>query len=58
MHIQNIIKNKLGLIISLFIHVLIFLLPVSMLVSPMLSQEIELFVLNDEKPEPVKKAYP
>ncbi len=58
MLIEKITKNKSGLIISLFIHVLILLLPISMLVSPMLSQEIELFVLNDEKPQPVKKHIP
>lgn len=51
-------KNKSGLIISVFIHVLILLVPISMLVSPMLSEEIEIFVLNDEKPPPVKKVKP
>lgn len=51
----SLLKNKLGLIISVFIHILILLLPVSILVSPMLSKEIELFVIGDEKPPPVKK---
>ncbi len=58
MHIQNIIKNKLGLILSILIHILILVLPVSMLVTPMLSQEIELFVLDEEKPQPMKKHLP
>jgi len=53
MYINEIInKNKSGLIISICIHVLIFCIPFSLIVSPVLQKEIELFVFSDEKPSP------
>ena len=45
-----VIRNKLGLILSIFVHIMILLVPFSMLVSPKISKEIELFVITDEKP--------
>jgi protein TonB len=51
MYINEIInKNKSGLIISICIHMLIFFIPFSLMVSPVLQKEIELFVFSDEKP--------
>lgn len=51
MNIQGIIsKNKYGFLISIFIHTLILLLPFTLMVSPVIQKEIELFVLSDEKP--------
>lgn len=56
--ITSIANNKLGLIISILIHVLLLLIPISMIVSPIISKEIELFVLSDEKPPVHKKIAP
>ncbi len=56
--VTSIANNKLGLIISILIHVLILLIPISMIVSPIISKEIELFVLSDEKPPVHKKIMP
>jgi len=54
----NIMNNKLGLIVSILIHVLILLIPISIMVSPMISKEIELFVLSEEKPPVQNKPKP
>lgn len=55
---SSIANNKLGLLISILAHIIILLIPVSMMVSPEISKEIELFVLSEEKPPVEKKIVP
>ncbi len=52
---QEVMGSQYGTIISIFIHMLILLIPFSLMVGPVLQKEIELFVMGEEKPPAVQR---